>query len=234
MDFKEELQKTTTGDVIHAVMKGTVSSIPLLGNILSEAFTLAITQPAEIRKENMLILLDERLMELERNSISIKSLAENELFLSCTLQATQIAMRTHQKEKIMALINAISNTASISSIDDNIALMYLSYIDLFNEWHLRVLLFFNNPKECYKVRDLSYNDLFGQGPGEFFYRFYPELRIKEGFTKQIINDLYQKGLIDYDSSIFYAKISINEQLSSRTTDTGKEFLRFISTPDFII
>lgn len=71
-------------------------------------------------------------------------LAESEEFLIIAMQAYHVAMRTHQTEKRQALMNAIYNTPKLS-IDENIKLMYLSYIDDFNEWHLKILHFLDNP-----------------------------------------------------------------------------------------
>ncbi|OMD73599.1 MULTISPECIES: hypothetical protein [Paenibacillus] len=228
MDIRKEL-KTTKGDVVHAAVKSTVSLIPGVGGYLSEAFSLLITQPAEKRKENILVMIDERLRELEERSFDIESLATNELFLSSVLQATQIAMRTHQKDKIMALLNAITSVATEQSLDDSQVHMFLSFIESFNEWHLRILLFFDNPKENLIFKGLSH-DFYMGGASEALYLYYPELENRKEFTKQIMNELYQRGLLSSDAGVLNTMMTGSGIVASRTSSTGKEFLRFISKP----
>ncbi|GAA0387341.1 hypothetical protein [Paenibacillus motobuensis] len=84
MDIQNEL-KTTKGDLLHTAVKNTISMIPGVGDYLSEAFSLLVTQPAEKRKENILVMIDERLQQLENKSVDVESLVTNELFLSSVL-----------------------------------------------------------------------------------------------------------------------------------------------------
>lgn len=228
MDIRKEL-KTTKGDLIHTAVKSTISSVPILGSYLSEAFSLLVTQPAEKRKENILIMINERMQQLEDKSFDLESLATNELFLSTILQATQIAMRTHQQDKQVALLNAISNVAIEQSLDDSQVQMFLSFIDNFNEWHLRVLLFFNDPKGSLISKGLSH-DFYMGGASDALYRYYPELENRKDFTKQIMNDLHQRGLLSTDAGVLNTMMTGSGVVASRTSQTGKDFLRFISAP----
>lgn len=50
MDIKKEL-RNSTGDYAHGATKAALRSIPLIGNGLSELFSLLVTQPSEKRKE---------------------------------------------------------------------------------------------------------------------------------------------------------------------------------------
>lgn len=231
MDVQDEI-KTTKVDLVHALTKGTIASIPILGNYLSETFDLLVSQPAEKRKENILVMLDERLSVLERAPVDINSLAENELFLSSVLQATQIAMRTHQKEKLVALLNLITNVATNNSLNDSKVQMFLSFIDGFNEWHLRLLSFFDDPKSSLESKNLS-SDFYMGGAGTALYSYYPELKNQEEFTKQIMNDLHQKGLLNSDGGVLNVTMTGTGIVASRTSRSGKEFLCFISEPDQI-
>lgn len=227
MDVSKEL-KSTKGDIAHIVTKSAIASIPTLGNFLSEAFSLLVTQPAEKRKENILIMIDQRLQQLEENSFDMESLANNELFLSSVLQATQIAMRTHQQDKIAALLNIVTNVATDTSIDDSIVQMYLNIIDTFNEWHLRVLLLLNNPRKHYVDKGISTDNTLNGSPMLVLYTIYPELNSKKAFTKQILNDLFQRDMISTDPFNMVAIVNVDQMLTSRTTETGKHFIDFIS------
>ncbi|GAA0387349.1 hypothetical protein [Paenibacillus motobuensis] len=70
-------------------------------------------------------------------------------------------MRTHQIDKLMALLNAITSVATEQSLDDSQVQMFFSFIDSFNEWHLRMLVFFDEPKEKLISKGLSYDFLMG-------------------------------------------------------------------------
>lgn len=59
--------------------------------------------------------------------------------VSIVLQATQIALRTHQTEKRMALRNAVMNAALPQAPEEGLQQMFLHFIDTFTEWHLRLL-----------------------------------------------------------------------------------------------
>jgi hypothetical protein len=62
------------------------------------------------------------------------------------LQASQIALRNHQKVKIEALQNAILNTVLNSSIDDFKALYFTNLIDTFTPLHIQLLHFLDSSK----------------------------------------------------------------------------------------
>jgi hypothetical protein len=55
------------------------------------------------------------------------------------MHATQAAIRNHQKEKLEALRNAVLNSAEKNALDEDIKLMFVSLIDTFTPWHLRIL-----------------------------------------------------------------------------------------------
>jgi len=74
-----------------------------------------------------------------------KALAANEAFISAFAQATQAALRTHQKEKREALRNAVVNVAIGKEPDPNRQQQFLFLIDRFSETHLTVLRFFEDP-----------------------------------------------------------------------------------------
>lgn len=183
-------------DVGHAIAKGSVGSIPLAGGILSELFGVAFTDPATRRREQVLLDMDERLKILEEDGYDIKKLAESDKFLTIAMQVYNVALKTHQTEKRIALMNAISNTPKLQ-IDENKKQMYLTYIDEFNEWHLRILLFLNTP-EIYFEEGNKPNFAMA-GKFSILIKAFPELSSQRVFYDRIVTDLYNKGLIVYDS-----------------------------------
>lgn len=234
MTIRDDL-KNTKGDYIHATVKAAVGSVPAVGGLLSEAFGFVVTSPAEKRKENIIIMIDERLreMEIKLEHFDLDTLAHNESFLSTSLQAIQIAMRTHQIEKRVALINAVTNSAITTSIEDNLQQMFLNFVDSFNEWHLKLLYFLNDPRQ--QLIDYGHSGEFYMGGIRHVINArFPELNGRDEFTNQIVNDLNSRGLLNFNSSSLNGTMSGSGMVASRTTEIGRQFLLFISTPDFLV
>lgn len=219
MGIEEEL-KPSGGDFCHKAIK------IALGGGLSELFT----EPASKRRDRILIEIDKRLEKLEFNSKynnNIQKLQDSEVFLTIVFQAYQVAMRTHQNQKIRALMNCIEHSA-IDDIDENLQHMFLMFIDSFTEWHLRILVFLDNPEEFLQNYNIDKNSC-SENFAQVFYTVYPQLNDKREFSGQVIRDLFDKGLIATDGSILGLPMAPPDGLfSSRTTGMGKEFLKFIS------
>lgn len=60
------------------------------------------------------------------------------------LQATQIALRTHQEEKLEALRNAVVNSTSGQVLEDDVRAVFLNLVDTFTPTHLRILKYFQD------------------------------------------------------------------------------------------
>lgn len=215
--------KEKTKEISYAIAKGSVGSIPLAGGVLSELFGVAFSDPATKRKEQVIADMEERLESLENEGFDISSLGNSEEFLSISIQAYHIALRTHQTEKRVALMNAIYNTPKLT-IDENEKLMFLNYIDQFNEWHLKILWFLNNPNEAFidKQRPNHYTG----SKSLLLEAEYPELKIRRNFYNQIVKDLYSRGLINTES--LNVTMTGDGMFSSSTTESGKNFIKLIT------
>lgn len=229
MGIEEEL-KPSAGDFGHKIIKTGLGCAPGVGGILSEVFSTVFTDPSVKRRDKILIEIYKRLEKLELNSKynnNIQKLQESEVFLTIVFQAYQVAMRTHQKEKIRALMNCIEHSA-LDDVDENLQHMFLMFIDSFTEWHLRVLLLLDNPEEVLCENGIDKNSC-NENLAQVFYAAYPQLKEKREFSNQVIRDLYGKGLITTDGSVLGLPMAPPDGLfSSRTTGMGKEFLKFIS------
>ncbi|MFS0687802.1 hypothetical protein AB1K89_00955 [Sporosarcina sp. 179-K 8C2 HS] len=210
-------------EVSYAIVKGAVGSVPIAGGVLSELFGVAFADPASKRREEVLMEMDNRLTMLEEEGYDINKLAESDEFLSIAMKAYSIALKTHQEEKRAALMNAISNTPKLS-LDENEKLMFLNYIDQYNEWHIRILSFLNSPENYFT--DISRPNISMGGKSSLLVSAFPELENRRTFYDQIVKDLKDRGLIVYDT--LHTSMSEHGLWQSGTTDTGKSFLRFIS------
>jgi hypothetical protein len=89
----------------------------------------------------------------------IENLSTNEPFLTVVLQATSIALRNHQKEKLEALRNAVVNSVLPSSADDDIKLMFLDLVDELKVSHLRLLRMLYEPDKYSNEENNFLNEL---------------------------------------------------------------------------
>ena len=215
---------TATGG---AILGGIVGA-PWAGALAGTLYSAIIKPPLTKRMEEWMNSISERLEELELRSEGFKmgNLSNRPFFITTFSQATQIAIRNHQKEKLEALRNIVINSARPTFPEDDVHLMFIHWIDIFTPWHIKILNFLNDIELRLKDGMIDTGDASVTTRDRVISNF-PELRDKRIFANQIINDLANRGLIlDIDPDVkrdengnFYA---------SYTTSMGKEFLNYIS------
>ncbi|MFA4825128.1 MAG: hypothetical protein WC593_08210 [Methanoregula sp.] len=250
-DIEEDL-KPNFGDYAHAGVRAGLSTAPFVGGPLAEFFAMVIAPPLEKRRDAWLIEIFTRLKKLEEeiDGFKIENLTTNENFISTLFYATQIAMRTHQQEKLEALRNAVINSISIPTIDENLQLIFLNLIDRYTPWHLVILQFLDNPHQYGESHGIKYpNPTSFDNLRTVIELTFPELNKKQEFYDQIVKEMISDGLLQqpkkpnpYDSGeMKVTEINLGGFLppgnilwqgmfASRTTEMGKQFLEFISDP----
>jgi len=187
--------------------------IPFVGGVGAELVGL-LSSPVSERRDAWLEDLARRLHDLEGrvDGFHFEQLADNEQFVSATLQATQAASRTHHKEKLEALRNAVLNIAISKAPAGDLQLIFLHLVDSFTPTHLKVLSHFAG-------KDRS-------GANQF--------RRERDLTDQVVCDLRDRGLLrdtrpyaargrdDAEALVYY---------DWEATNLGREFLEFIKSPE---
>jgi len=221
MSKKHTPPKKTTGDLAHTAAKTAIATIPVIGGIAAELFQQVVTPPLDRRRQAWMEEIAEGLEKLEENErIQIKELSNNDQFVSSLMQASQIAMRTHNEEKRTALRNAALNASLPTAPEDAIQQMFLNFIDFFTEWHLRILKLVQAPPKLPGVTMGGMELILAKG--------YPELKGRQVFCDQIWRDLWSRGLVSSDS--LRGMTSVHGLEAKRTTEFGDKFLEFIATP----
>ena len=130
-------------DYAHAIVKGTISSIPIpfVPGIAAEIFSILFTPSLLKRQDEWMSSIAQGLIQLQEKveGFNLEDLSSNESFVTVTLQATQHALRNHQMEKLEALRNAVLNSALPNTLEDDIQLIFLGLVDTLTTWHLRIL-----------------------------------------------------------------------------------------------
>lgn len=172
----------------------------------------------------------------------VENLSNNESFLTVVLQATSIALRNHQKEKLEALRNAIINSVLPNAPDESLQLMFLNFIDSFTPCHLIMMDFIDNPthwcrKNNIRISELMnrfrYNDI-GQYMNNFDFleEIFPGVKNNSYIYEQALEDITAKGLLissDGGQKVSGVGIHILDLHKSAVSlsNTGKQFIDFI-------
>jgi len=225
-----EKPKKSAGDVIYAIAKAGISAIPIAGAPAAEIFALVVAPPLERRRDEWIESIGDGLKELAQKveGFKLEDLAKNEAFITTVTHASQAAIRNHQKEKLEALRNAILNAALPNPPEQDLQLMFLTYVDTLITWHLMILKFLDKPKEWGTKHGITYPDWSMGSVSAALEHTFPDLRGKRETYDVFIRDLYSRGLITTDS--MHTTITGGSILASRTTAMGKQFLTFISSP----
>ncbi len=178
------------------------------------------TSPVEKRRVEWMSSVGERLDRLEANGLSLEGLKSNDQFVSAAMHAAQIALRTHNSEKLHALRNAISNVALGLNADENQQSLFLHWIDIFSPLHLRILKFFQQPPTSHNISAGSLAHVLTQ--------HLPDLRDQNELVKQVWRDLYLSGLTTTDT--LHGMMSGEGLKAKRTSDLGDSFISFIQDP----
>lgn len=221
----DKFPEKSKSDTSYEVARGIISNIPAIGGSLSVLFENIFTTPLDKRKKEWFESLANTINDLTNkvDELTPEKLSENELFVSVSMQATQIALRNHQQEKINALKNAVKNSAISISIDENKALMFTRIIDDMTPLHLLILKFLNNPNEVEQIlqNKTSSNIRYHYGSNmNIFKEYYPELNSSMGLINYVVKELHTKSFLHNDRAL--------HSLGKMTSGLADEFLLFIS------
>lgn len=122
-------------DYFRDIAKIPVALIPTGSSVLD----LVFTSPISKRKDAWAKELGEKVQWLLDKGLSIEDLENNEKFIDVVFQATQIAIKTSNREKINALKNAVVNTVLNESFDASITQIFLNLIDELTPLHFNIL-----------------------------------------------------------------------------------------------
>jgi hypothetical protein len=224
---KYDPPKTSIGDVVYATARAGISEIPMVGGPILEFFNLIIAPPLDKRRQKWMESVRDGLLALEeRGSLRMEDLKDNEAFGSIVMQASQAAVRTHQQEKIDALRNAVLNAAMPSPADESLQQVFISLIDRFTEWHLRLLLLFADPNAWFESRQRPFPSPMISSLEGMVVAAYPELRDNAPLARLVSKDLDDTGL----THIATLSMTLTAQTLaiSRITELGRQFLAFVS------
>lgn len=217
-DEKSSMPGRSAGDVAHAIVKAGLSAVPMVGGPAVELFQFIVQPPLEKRREEWMREIGERLRALEISGLDLAALQQQPEFISAVMQASQAALRTHKREKLDALRNAVVNIARGQAPDETVQHLLLSFVDELSEMHLRILKVFSAP-------ELPPGLGMG-GLDSVLEHNIPSLRGRRELYDQLWRDLYSRGLVN--TEYMHVTMSGNGLGQRRTTELGESLLNFIA------
>ena len=172
------VRDSNNSDKNYNAIKALISLIPTVGSLTVGLLESRIPSPA---MERLYIFLGDLALEFDKVKSKIELVDfESPAFQTAFIHASQIAIRTHQEQKLEALRNIILNSSIPKSLEDDILVIFLNWIDYFSELHISTL------------RHLHYLDSYDP---EQLHTYFPMLEEKRAVYNQVLKDLADRGLI---------------------------------------
>ena len=228
-DEKYDVPEASKGDVAHAIARSGLGAIPYAGATATELLNAVITPPLERRRQAWMEKVGNGLRELEdKMGVVLEQLQENETFIDAALEASQLAIRNSEVEKINALRNAVLNSALPNPPEKSLQDMFFSFIDMFSVWHLKLLTLFQNPPAWLESNGKNMGNTYMGAMSHLIEEAYPELNGRRDLYDQIWKDLYLRGLVSTEG--IHTTMTSSGIVAKRTTNIGDAFLSFIKNP----
>ena len=220
----ERYPQPTEADIALGATKAALAAIPVFGGPINEVVSLVLTPAVQRRRDEWFkeMAEDVHWLKAKVEGFNAENLVENEAFVSATIQATLIAIGTHQQEKRAMLRNALVNIAVGKGPDEDMQHIYLQLIDEFTPSHVKILHFLWTASSRVAA---TYNGMLPrfQTYREVLDLLEPEFRGKTDLLQQILTDLNRRGL----STLQGVNLAFPQQVM---TNQGIAFLQFVLAP----
>jgi hypothetical protein len=215
----------TQADFNKEAVETAVELVPLLGPTLARIVGHAWTSHLEHRQIEWHNDVSAALVTHADRIEGIEQKLQSDEFLTLYIRASQAATETHEAETRRALRNAVVN-AALEREDEDWSFIFIDLTARLRPNHLQLLAFAANPADF--LTDEQADDVANSlmiGISNIAAKAFPEWT--EAYFTQIKRDLEAEGLAELPGG----GMSGRGALSSRITDKGRRFLRYINGPD---
>jgi len=217
----------TRGEVAEGIARAAVSAVPVVGGPAAELLGLVVDAPLHRRYRAWLERLAAVVDDLQAHGLDVRSLEDNDAFITVLTNATQAAGRTHDQEKLDALRNAIANSALPTAPQEHEQMMFVRFVDEFTGMHLRILALLRDPAGWFQSRGLVRPNLIMGSRTAVLEAGLPELQGHSDTYMLAVNELAARGLENGSVSGIVTEQGLWQAL---TTQLGNRFLDFVSRP----
>lgn len=201
---------------------------PGLGYAMQLVFGKVIGDPLAKRQQQWFEAVGLGIRELQDRfeGFDPASLADNEDFATAVYETTQAAMKTRLDEKREALRNVVLNVAIGQTLDDLLQGRFMSLLDDFSAAHLLVLRVVDAPQSFPRVVEAARSVYMGSASSVMAAEF-TNAGLSDATIEIVLRDLEREQMVHGGLKSMGTKDSL---LNSRSTEVGKAFLKFISSP----
>lgn len=212
------------------VVKIILGFVPGVGGALAEIAGHFNNNLAR-RQEFWMVQVSEAINALQKRSgLTVDQLMNNEAFTSFLLQATPIALRNHQKEKISTLKNALASVGNPEFSDEDLAFQFLRYIDELTVSHMTILRIISSKADAFKEVK-SMEQAFEQLTQDNQADISPLLArtyLRDLDARGLVNAIDLEDLTDFESKAVYIAAEQTDRHPLQLTELGEKFLSFIA------
>ena len=212
------------------VVKIILGFVPGVGGALAEIAGHFNNNLAR-RQEFWMVQVSEAINALQKRSgLTVDQLMNNEAFTSFLLQATPIALRNHQKEKISTLKNALASVGNPEFSDEDLAFQFLRYIDELTVSHMTILRLISSKADAFKEVK-SMEQAFEQLTQDNQADISPLLArtyLRDLDARGLVNAIDLEDLTDFESKAVYIAAEQTDRHPLQLTELGEKFLSFIA------
>ena len=206
-DAASKADRKSTVDLIDSVFRGlTERRREIWNQRLEEAF-------AEIREK-----LD--LGDADR-------ILGSDQFLTVVSEATLIACRNHDEDKLKALKYAIVNAALPGGPDELLQMMFLRLIDNLTPVHLVTLVLLNDPLKWMRRHDIPVPRWQSGSTSAVIEQCIPALKGRTIEREMVLRDLQNAGLVE-QGHFLHIPMTPEGVFQPRTSDSGRLFASYTS------
>lgn len=223
----DDIPERTNSDHLHTATKIGLGFIPVVGGVITTLFETVFSAPIDKRKEEWLRRVAYTVNQLYEKveGLTPEKLSDNPEFVSVFLQASNIAIRTHNIEKLEALNAAIKNTVLQVDLGESKKIIFLRIVDQMTPLHFKLLHFLTNPEQYVQELNstLPPNQYTDWGDlRRVWDEMNKDIRSTEPLVEIAVRDLSSWGLI-------HIKEFHEALLTSVGTSFGRDFSRYVSS-----
>lgn len=212
------------------VVKIALGFVPWVGGALAEVVGHLNNDLAR-RQEYWMVQVSEAINALQKTSVlTVDELIKNEAFTSFLLQATPIALRNHQKEKITTLKNALASVGNPEFSDEDLAFQFLRYIDELTVSHLTILRIISIRADVFKeVKSMqqAFEQLILEDQTDIS-PLVARTYLRDLDSRGLVNAIDLEDLPDFESKAVYIAAEQTDRHPLQLTELGEKFLSFIA------
>ncbi len=221
-NLSKRLPEKCAGDVACEMANVAISEVPFIGGIVSVIIKNKFPEKYHERMRGWLHELAETLDGIKEKGIDIKSLCENDEFMTSVNNATRIAIATHQKEKHEMLKNALFNIGIGKGPQFDKQAIFMNAVNVFTPSHVRILKLLHEQIVFINKNHIQYDLKHVQQCECAVQVIFPEMNGDVELIRYIIAELKSYG---------FSKMSGGHEpfpQVSQATNMGIEFISFIS------